>query len=102
MARRSKAGSVRTDLPIMWRQTRPVLQAESVHIDVPEGAVNVKRALARSLLFSCLLTRAFGSGGAFEQHLAAAGGREGAVKVGPLGPPVGEALAAPCLGYRQP
>jgi hypothetical protein len=54
------------------------------------------------LLFFLPFDPSLGSRGAFEQHLAAAGGREGAVKVGPLGPPVGEALAAPCPGYRQP
>lgn len=63
----------------------------------------MSRGLCRDpLLFSWPFGRSFGPTGALEQHLAPAGALRGAVKVGPSGPPVGEALTGPCLGYRQP
>ena len=63
----------------------------------------MSRGLVRDLPSFCLVfvTRVWPRG-APKQHLAGAGARGGAVKTGPLGPPVGAALTGPGLGCRQP
>jgi hypothetical protein len=68
-------------------------------IDVPEGALDVKRAGPGFLPFSSrLLALTVELGARWNRPHPEAGPAGGAVKAGPLGPPVGAALTVPGVG----